>query len=119
MRVGVPVLASNTGGPLETVVEDKTGWLRDANNVPDWTAVMHKVLYEMDQGDFDRMAASGKERVEREFSLTAMGDRLEEEIGDMLQGERRPFDGTRELLVVLSLSGIFLSVIAAWVLNII
>lgn len=119
MRVGVPVLASNTGGPLETVVEDKTGWLRDANNTPDWTDVMNKVLYKMDQADTDRMAAAGKERVEQEFSLAAMGDRLEEEIGDMLQSERRPFDGTKGLLVMLSLSGILLSVVAAWVINVI
>ena len=120
MHAGIPVLASNTGGPLETIVEDETGWLRDANSVPEWTAVMDKVLYELDQDTLDRMAAAGKSRVEREFSLAAMGTRVEEEVSDMLASERRPFDfGSQKLLVVLSLSGILLSVLAAWVVGII
>ena len=120
MHAGIPVLASNTGGPLETIVEDETGWLRDANSVPDWTAVMDKVLCELDQDTLDRMAAAGKSRAEREFSLTAMGDRVAEEVSDMLASERRPFDsGSQKLLIVLSLSGILLSVLAAWVVGII
>ena len=120
MHAGIPVLASNTGGPLETIVEDETGWLRDANSVPEWTAVMDKVLYELDQDTLDRMAAAGKRRVEREFSLAAMGDRVEEEVSDMLASERRPFDfGSQKLLIVLSLSGILLSVLAAWVVGVI
>lgn len=120
MHAGIPVLASNTGGPLETIVEDETGWLRDANSVPEWTAVMDKVLYELDQDTLDRMAAAGKSRVEREFSLAAMGTRVEEEVSDMLASERRPFDfGSQKLLVVLSLSGILLSVLAAWVVGVI
>ena len=120
MHAGIPVLASNTGGPLETIIEDETGWLRDANSVPEWTAVMDKVLYELDQDTLDRMAAAGKSRVEREFSLAAMGTRVEEEVSDMLASERRPFDfGSQKLLVVLSLSGILLSVLAAWVVGVI
>lgn len=120
MHAGIPVLASNTGGPLETIVEDETGWLRDANSVLEWTAVMDKVLYELDQYTLDRMAVAGRSRVEREFSLAAMGDRVEEEVSDMLLGERRPFNsGSQKLLIVLSLSGILLSVLAAWVVGII
>ncbi|KAI9043429.1 GDP-Man:Man(1)GlcNAc(2)-PP-dolichol alpha-1,3-mannosyltransferase [Aspergillus affinis] len=90
MRAGIPVLASNTGGPLETIVEGETGWLRDAKVDADWTAVMDKVLYGMDQTELDRMSVAAKKRVENEFSLTAMGDSLEEEIGEMLGSERRP-----------------------------
>lgn len=119
MYAGIPVLASNTGGPLETIIEEETGWLRDANIASDWTAVMHKVLYEMDEAGVERMAGRGRERVEREFSLTAMGNRLEEEIGDMLLRERRAFDfGARQLLLVLSLSGVVLSVLAVWVVKV-
>lgn len=117
MRAGIPVLASNTGGPLETIVEGETGWLRDANNVQDWTDVMDKVLYGLDQESTQRMAVAGKARAEKEFSLTAMGDRLEKEIGDMLRCERRPFNGSQQLLLLLSLSGIALSVLAFWVIK--
>ncbi|PLB44308.1 alpha-1,3-mannosyltransferase alg-2 [Aspergillus steynii IBT 23096] len=118
MRAGIPVLASNTGGPLETIVEGETGWLRDAKVDADWTAVMDKVLYGMDQTELDRMSAAAKKRVENEFSLTAMGDSLEEEIGEMLGSERRPFGGFQQILVILALSGFALSVLAAMVLRI-
>jgi Glycosyltransferase len=117
MLAGLPVLASNTGGPLETIVEGETGWLRDAHAVDEWTAVMDKVLYGMSQKDVDRMAAAGKERAEQEFSLTAMGDRLEEEISTMLTAERRPFHGWQQVLVMLALTGALLAVIAAVVLR--
>ncbi|BCR89951.1 GDP-Man:Man(1)GlcNAc(2)-PP-dolichol alpha-1,3-mannosyltransferase [Aspergillus chevalieri] len=117
MHAGIPVLASNTGGPLETIVEGETGWLRDANKVDDWTDVMDKVLYGLDQESTQHMAVAGKTRVEEEFSLRAMGDRLEENIGEMLRSERRPFNGSQQLLVLLSLSGVLLSVLAFWTIK--
>ncbi|KAL2011053.1 hypothetical protein VTN00DRAFT_3771 [Thermoascus crustaceus] len=118
MHAGLPVLASNTGGPLETIVEGETGWLRDAHDVGAWTDVMRKVLFEMDQSERERMAAKARERVEREFSLAAMGDRLEEEIVDMLGKPRRPFTlGLQELLVGVLVSGIAVSVLVAVVLR--
>lgn len=117
MRAGLPVLACNTGGPLETIVEGETGWLRDAKVPADWTAVMDRVLYEMDDEDIARMSASGKARVEEKFSLAAMGDRLEEEIGNMLQSERRPFGGLQQAIGLVALSGIMFSVVFALVLK--
>lgn len=117
MRAGLPVLASNTGGPLETIVEGETGWLRDAHAVDQWTAVMNKVLYEMNEEEIGRMAAAGRLRAEREFSLTAMGDRLEEEILAMLAAERRPFHGAKQVLTMVALSGILLAVMARLLLR--
>lgn len=118
MRAGIPVLASNTGGPLETIVEGETGWLRDAKVDADWTAVMDKVLYGMDQKELDRMSVAAKKRVESEFSLRAMGDSLEEEIGEMLRSERRPFGGFQHILVILALSGFVLPLLAVMVLKV-
>ena len=112
MHAGIPVLASNTGGPLETIVENETGWLRDAQNIPEWTAVMHKVLYEVDQKGLDRISAAGKERAEKLFSLDAMGDKLETEILGMLNRPRRPFNGLDQVaFAVLILVGVGLSAI--------
>lgn len=102
MRVGLPVLASNTGGPLETIVEGKTGWLRDAHVDDEWTAVMDKVLYGLSQKELEDIAAAGKLRAQQEFSLTAMGDRLEEEISTMLTSERRPFNGWQQVFAILA-----------------
>lgn len=112
MHAGLPVLASNTGGPLETIVEGETGWLRDARNIDDWTAIMKKVLYEMGEEEFARMALNGKKRAENEFSLTALGDRLEEEIQDMLDSPRQPFMGLQQLMVGFILSGIVIAFLA-------
>ncbi|PWY94265.1 UDP-Glycosyltransferase/glycogen phosphorylase [Aspergillus sclerotioniger CBS 115572] len=117
MRAGVPVLASNTGGPLETIVEGETGWLRDAKVDADWTAVMDKVLYGMEQEELDRMSAAAKKRVEREFSLTAMGEKLEQEIEEMLSRERRPFQRFQQILALLALVGVVLSVAVALLLR--
>ncbi|GLA05985.1 alpha-1,3-mannosyltransferase-like protein [Aspergillus niger] len=117
MRAGVPVLASNTGGPLETIVEGETGWLRDAKVDADWTAVMDKVLYGMKQEELDRMSVAAKERVEKEFSLTAMGEKLEQEIEEMLGQEQRPFHGFQQLLTFLALVGVVLALAAAFLVK--
>lgn len=117
MRVGLPVLASNTGGPLETIVEGETGWLRDANADEEWTAVMDKALYGLSREDLERMALAGKNRAQQEFSLTAMGDRLEEEISTMLKAERRPFNGWQQVFVILALVGAVLAVMTAILLR--
>ncbi|PWY65806.1 alpha-1,2-mannosyltransferase [Aspergillus eucalypticola CBS 122712] len=117
MRAGVPVLASNTGGPLETIVEGETGWLRDAKVDADWTAVMDKVLYGMKQEELDRMSVAAKERVEKEFSLTAMGEKLEQEIEEMLGQEQRPFHGFQQVLALLALVGVVLALVAAFLVK--
>ena len=108
------MLASNTGGPLETVVEGETGWLRDANDVSAWTDVIHTVLYQMSPSDLACMAAACRDRVLSEFSLTAMGERLEQEINSMLSSPRRPFEGART--VVFSLLSVVFLVVAYIVL---
>ncbi|KAJ5558374.1 hypothetical protein N7461_002346 [Penicillium sp. DV-2018c] len=117
MRVGLPVLASNTGGPLETIAEGVTGWLRDAHADEEWTAVMDKALYGLTEEDRKRMALAGKERAQQEFSLTAMGDRLEEEISTMLNAERRPFNGWQQVFGILAIIGAVLVVMAAILLR--
>ena len=117
MHAGLPVLASNTGGPLETIIEGETGWLRDAHAVDEWTKVMEKVLYGLSDSDVARMAAAGKARVEREFSLTAMGDRLEEEMSEMLQAERRAFHGWQQVFIALSLLGAFFAAAITFLLR--
>lgn len=103
MHAGLPILADNTGGPLETIVEGKTGWLRPSRDIHGWTDVIRRVLWETRSDELTEMARLGKERVEREFSLNAMGDRLEGEIGEMLNGEGRAFMSLQTALLALSL----------------
>ena len=88
MLAGVPVLAANSGGPLETVLDPATGWLRDVEKVEHWTDVMKKVLGEMSDEQLRQMGANGKGRVREEFSETKMARKLNEEIEDMVKRRR-------------------------------
>ncbi|ELR05773.1 Alpha-1,3-mannosyltransferase-like protein [Pseudogymnoascus destructans] len=83
MLVGTPVLAANTGGPLETVVDGVTGWLRDPEVVEDWTRVMDSVLHKMTAKELEKMGDKGRERVRAEFSEESMAERFEVLIGKM------------------------------------
>ncbi|PSS00581.1 hypothetical protein BD289DRAFT_458519 [Coniella lustricola] len=78
MLSGVPVLAANTGGPTETVVEGETGWLRDPEEIQEWTRVMDMVLNQMSSEDLALMSRSGVARVRGNFADTAMAERLDD-----------------------------------------
>lgn len=91
MLAGVPVLAANTGGPLETVVDGKTGWLCPPEDTEKWTAVMNKVLHKMSDKDVRNMGKAGIERVKKEFSDVKMAERLDGIINGMAGGARRGF----------------------------
>lgn len=78
MLVGVPVLAANTGGPTETVVEGETGWLRDPEEVDEWTRVMHRVLNQMTKDELAEMSRAGVARVRGNFADTQMAERLDQ-----------------------------------------
>ena len=77
MLKGVPVLAANTGGPTETVVEGLTGWLRDPDDVQQWTDVMGRVLSGMSAAELAAMSKAGEERVRSHFADVQMAQRLD------------------------------------------
>ena len=89
MLAEVPVLAANTGGPLETVVHEKTGWLCPPSDIESWTMVMNKALHKLSEKDRKAIGAAGKERVRNEFSDIKMAERLDKIIGEMAQVQRR------------------------------
>jgi len=81
MLAKVPVLAANEGGPLETVVEGETGWLRDIRRPEQWTEIMRKVLL-LSEGENGRrlmrnMGVSGRERVVKVFSKESMAKSID------------------------------------------
>lgn len=87
MVCGVPVIATNTGGPLETVVDadvdarglpqaaDATGLLR-APEPRAWAHACALVL-DWDDATLERIAANAKRRVALLFSVRTMGARLD------------------------------------------
>ena len=100
MLEGVPVLASNTGGPLETIVEDETGWLRDVDQAEEWTGVMRTVLSGSISQKLALMGRLGKQRAKTEFSRTKMALRFEQVITQMLDSQKAIVDGKSILLRV-------------------
>ena len=88
MLAGVPVLAADSGGPRETVVEGATGWLRDPGRVGEWTAVMERALHGLSEGQKGEMGRAGRERVESSFAVGQMAGRLDELFGEV-EGEVR------------------------------
>jgi alpha-1,3/alpha-1,6-mannosyltransferase len=89
MLAGVPVLAANTGGPLETVVDRKTGWLCPPEDTQKWTAVMDEVLHKLSDKDLKAIGSAGKARVKLEFSDVKMAERFDGIIDGMAVTERR------------------------------
>lgn len=89
MLAGVPVLAANTGGPLETVVDGKTGWLCPPTEVSKWTDVMNKVLHKLSPKELKSIGEAGKTRVKKEFSDVKMAERFDEIITSMRGIPRR------------------------------
>ena len=89
MQAGVPVLAADSGGPRETVIEGEegTGWLRDPGDAEGWSEVMRGVV----EGDeeVEEMGRRGRDRVRREFSREKMVGRLEEEMEGMMGRPRK------------------------------
>ncbi|KAK3304016.1 glycosyltransferase family 4 protein [Chaetomium strumarium] len=77
MLRGVPVLAADSGGPRETVVEGVTGWLRDPGQPRAWCEVMDRVLNEMGEEELKKMGRAGVERVKGRFAEAQMAERLE------------------------------------------
>jgi alpha-1,3/alpha-1,6-mannosyltransferase len=91
MLAGVPVLAASTGGPLETVVDGKTGWLCPPDKIESWTAVMDKVLHKLSETELKKIGTAGTERVMKEFSEVKMAERLDTIISNMSRGDRRSY----------------------------
>lgn len=84
-----PVLAANTGGPVETVLDGETGWLRRPDDVPGWTAVVGRALA-LDDRHVEAMGKRGEDRVKSMFGRDKMADRLEDLVDEIVELKRPP-----------------------------
>ena len=76
LACGVPVIAYRRGGPGEIVQSGRTGWLVEPDSVPG----LVQAIAQLDQ--LDRAAC--RRQAESEYSLEAMGDRLEQWFQEIL-----------------------------------
>lgn len=87
MLRGTPVLAADSGGPRETVVEGVTGWLRSPEKPEAWRRVIEKVLElegsETGKAELREMGRRGRERVRGMFAEEQMAERLEKVLDGM------------------------------------
>lgn len=90
MLAGIPVLATNTGGPLETIYDGRTGWLRSPDKIEQWTEVMRKPLIPSSADTLRAMGQRGRERVLAEFSQARMTDALDAEIERLCKSSQNP-----------------------------
>lgn len=102
MLAGLPVLAANTGGPLETIVEGETGWLRSPSDPESWTEVINQVLHKTSPKELQKIKTAGVNRVKREFSDTKMAERFDEIITSMAEVERRSVTGIAAFFVAIA-----------------
>jgi alpha-1,3/alpha-1,6-mannosyltransferase len=89
MFAGTPVIATNTGGPLETVMPGLTGWLCSPDDVEGWATVMDTALHGLSDAQRKNMRDAARARVRTEFSDSKMAERLEGIIARMSGMPRR------------------------------
>ncbi|KAH8179018.1 glycosyl transferases group 1 domain-containing protein [Sarocladium implicatum] len=89
MLSSVPVLAANTGGPVETVLDGQTGWLRSPDDVTGWTSVVVRAL-ELSEKQVAAMGSKGRERVQRMFGREKMAESLEGTVDEIVELKRPP-----------------------------
>lgn len=80
MKARTPVLATNTGGPLETIVDGETGFLREPE-VEEWYKVMGWAILEATPEKLKEMGDAGYKRVASKFSL----GNLEEDLDGLIK----------------------------------
>lgn len=72
MALGTPVLATNTGGPCETICHEQTGWLVSPS-ANDWANVLEKVS-QMNWDEYRQISEFCRYRAKSLFSRTHMGE---------------------------------------------
>lgn len=113
MLAGVPVVAVNSGGPLETIVDGGTGWLRSADDVGQWTNILQDSMHSTPSENLQQMGEKGKQRVKSEFSEQKMAHRLDDELESMLNSSRKDVTELPDVLLALGLLGIVATVLYA------
>ncbi|GMK57603.1 hypothetical protein CspeluHIS016_0404370 [Cutaneotrichosporon spelunceum] len=75
MACGLPVLACNTGGPTETVIEGSTGYLRPPV-AEEWAPALAALINLSDE-ERSHFSKNGKMRVRERFSSATLGRELD------------------------------------------
>ena len=80
---GLPVLATNSGGPLETILDPETGFLRKPT-VDTWADAIEDLVL-LNPGQRHQMGETAKKRVKAMFSLNKLGEEMETACRDAIK----------------------------------
>ncbi|OQS06520.1 alpha-1,3-mannosyltransferase [Thraustotheca clavata] len=81
MACGTPIVAVNSGGPLESIVHQKTGYLCEPNGET-WGQVLAKLQSNPELKT--SMGIAGKERAQQLFSLEAFANTLDKDMQELV-----------------------------------
>jgi alpha-1,3/alpha-1,6-mannosyltransferase len=86
MQAGRPVIATATGGPLETIINGKTGFLCDEPLIETFANRMKEFV---DNKNLSKqMGEEGKQHVNENFSFKPFAKKLNEHINELLEKPR-------------------------------
>lgn len=66
-----PIISTAIGGALETVIDNKTGFLAEVNNSDNLAQIIDKALL-LNNEDLEKMGANGRKNIEKNFSNEKM-----------------------------------------------
>lgn len=116
MVCGLPILATNTGGPTESVLdhpaEERTGWLCP----PDphvWADVLNEIV-DLSVGERQALGVRSRTRARNLFGMDAMAKQLETVLEEAVS--RGPVRGSAPWLWVtfLALIGLVVTLVVRW-----
>ncbi|THH30810.1 hypothetical protein EUX98_g3373 [Antrodiella citrinella] len=122
MVCGVPVLACDSGGPTESVVDpdfeptpgeekrERTGWLRKPDPTI-WATALREIIA-LSPSDRRELSLRASKRAKEKFGMEAMARDLEVSLSQAVQMGTPPFGVGSVLVAVLALLGFFVTVLA-------
>ncbi|CAF3591947.1 unnamed protein product [Fusarium graminearum] len=103
MLARTPVLAANSGGPVETIVDGETGWLRSPDDVDEWAKVVRLAL-ELGDDQIKSMGDRSEARVKDMFGRAQMASRFNEILDDIV--EKKASSSVRTVVNVAAVFGL-------------
>jgi alpha-1,3/alpha-1,6-mannosyltransferase len=101
-----PVLAANSGGPVETIVDGETGWLRSPNDVDEWAKVVRHAL-SLGDAQIKSMGDKSEARVKDMFGRGQMAKRFDEILDDIVD-KKASVSAVRTVVNVVGIVGVCL-----------
>ncbi|KAH7179502.1 uncharacterized protein B0J16DRAFT_374525 [Fusarium flagelliforme] len=106
MLARTPVLAANSGGPVETIVDGETGWLRSPDDVDEWAKVVRQAL-KLNDVEVKTMGDKSEARVKDMFGRGQMAKRFDDILGDIVD-KKSSASSVRTIVNVVGVFGVCL-----------